>query len=104
MTPPRHPADDDLKSYIDSVPPSSGMASAHDRLAAKLDTPTGIHDLRELQHQVQRQAIEIAQGRIDTERKRADRAEGMLRWLSGIVAGVLVIVIAAIIVGKVLRQ
>jgi hypothetical protein len=76
------------------------MSTAHDRLAAKLDTPTGIHDLRELQHQVQRQAIEVAQGRIDVIAARAERAESLLRWLAGIVAAVVAIVVGGLILNK----
>jgi hypothetical protein len=98
---PRHRVDDELREFLDSTPPSAGMADVHDRLAAKLDTPTGIHDLRELQHQVQRQAIDVAQTRIDAALARADRAESMLRWLAGIVAAVVAIVLGGLILGKV---
>lgn len=97
---PRHRLDDELREFLDSTPPESGL-DAHDRLAAKLDTPTGIHDLRDLQVQVRTQAIQFAQSRIDAALDRARRAESLLHWLAGIVAAVVAIVVGGLILGKV---
>jgi hypothetical protein len=104
MTPPRHQSDDDLRAYLDSTPPSAEESDVHDRLAARLDSPTGIHDLRELKQAVQSQAIEAFRERLAIEREKRLRAEAVIRgfwkWLAGILAGVLVVVIAALILGK----
>jgi hypothetical protein len=90
VTPPRHPADDELRAFIDSTPPPAPELAA---VASRLTTDTGLHDLHKLQEYVRAEAVR-------SMRERAERAEWWIRWLLGIVAGVLILVVAAILLGK----
>jgi hypothetical protein len=108
----KHPTlDDELRRYteemrelIDSTPPSAALTTAHDEVAARLDTPTGIHYLQQFRDQLQTQVLETARDKLHAERERRLAAEATIRgfwkWAAGILAGVLIIVIAALILGK----
>lgn len=111
MTPPRTPYDDELRRYsaemrelLDSRPPSKSLSTARQEVAARLDTPTGIHYLDELQKQLQAHAIEVVKDKLAHEKQRAEAAEAIIRgfwkWLAGILAAVLATLIAALILRK----
>jgi len=65
---------EEFDAYVDSRPPGSRATSAFDNLAARLETPTGVHDLRELQHQVREHERQAAVEKIASIERERDRA------------------------------
>lgn len=96
--------DEELRSYIDSVPPPPALQSAIDRLAARFDPESSaIHNIAELQRQQSEFAIDAVRDRYEIEREKRLAAESQLKaygerfW--AVVTGVLVLLIAGALIG-----
>jgi CHASE3 domain sensor protein len=97
--------DDDLRKYIDSVPPPPGLKSARDRLVARFRDPmsSAIHDIDDLQRQIQESAVNAAAARLQEERDKRMEAVAEVKAIRerfwSIIVGVVVIVVAAAVIG-----
>lgn len=104
MTPPRTPYDEELERYVRGSKPPPALESVRQQVAARLETPTGIHYLEELQRQLQAQAIAAVKDKIEAEKRRADKAEALIRgfwkWCASVLASLLAALIAAVIIRK----
>lgn len=99
MTPPKHFADDDLKAYIDSVPPPTEIEFLRSKIESRLETTTGIHELKELEKAQQALVIKLAEDKIKVEHEARLDAQNKLsaiyKWIAITISGVVVIVVAA---------
>jgi hypothetical protein len=87
-----------LEKYVRGSVPPPGMASARERIEARLDTPTGRFDLQELELAMKAQLTEAALATVKEQlaETKGDRARTADRiW--ALVVGILVAVIAAIL-------
>lgn len=89
---PKHELDDELKRYteqmrelVDSTPPPAPLQDLHDQVLARLETPTGIHYLRDLLEQKQIATLAVVKGKLEDERAARLKAE---KWRADVIGGV----------------
>jgi hypothetical protein len=93
---------EEFDAYVESRPPTARATSAFDNIAARLETPTGVHDLRELQRQVREHERQAAVEKIAALERERDKALTTLEasrkfWLD-VAKSVLAAVIAAALI------
>jgi hypothetical protein len=105
---PKHALDDELKLYteqmralVDSTPPPEPLQDLHDQVLARLETPTGVHYLRDLLEQKQIATLAVVKSKLETEREARLKAE---KWRADVIAGVWYVVkgVAIIVIGAAL--